>query len=53
VPEATVRQEVAQKTLVAVPLEGDYFRTLGAVYRANKSVSPAIKQFLALLKEKL
>ena len=51
VPEATVKQEVAQKTLAAVPLEGDYFRTLGAVYRSNKVLSPALKQFLALLKE--
>ena len=51
VPEATLKHEVAQQTLVAVPLEGDYFRTLGAVYRSNKVLSLALKQFLALLKE--
>ena len=51
VPEAALKQEVAQQTLAAVPLEGDYFRTLGAVYRSNKVLSPALKQFLALLKE--
>jgi DNA-binding transcriptional LysR family regulator len=51
VPEATLKHEVAQRTLVAVPLEGDYFRTLGAVYRINKVLSLALKQFLALLKK--
>jgi DNA-binding transcriptional LysR family regulator len=51
VPEATLKHEVAQRTLVAVPLEGDYFRTLGAVYRSNKVLSLALKQFLALLKK--
>ena len=51
VPEATIKQEVAQQTLAAVPLEGNYFRTLGAVYRSNKVLSLALKQFLALLKE--
>ena len=53
VPEPTVKQEVAQQTLAAVPLEGNYFRTLGAVYRSNKVLSLALKQFLALLKEPL
>ena len=51
VPEATLKHEVAQRTLVAVPLEGDYFRTLGAVYRSNKVLSLALKQFLDLLKK--
>jgi DNA-binding transcriptional LysR family regulator len=53
VPEPTVKQEVAQHTLAAVPLDGEYFRTLGAVYRSNKVLSLALKQFLALLKEPL
>ena len=53
VPEPTIRQEVARQTLAAVPLDGDYFRTLGAVYRSNKVLSLALKQFLALLKEPL
>jgi DNA-binding transcriptional LysR family regulator len=53
VPQATVKQEVAQQTLASVPLEGNHFRTLGAVYRKNKVLSPAVKQFLALLKETL
>jgi len=51
VPEATLKHEVAQQTLAAVPLAGDYFRTLGAVYRSNKVLSPALKQYLALLKQ--
>ena len=51
VPEATIKQEVAKQTLAAVPLEGNYFRPLGAVYRKTKVLSPAIKQFLALLKD--
>jgi DNA-binding transcriptional LysR family regulator len=51
VPETTVQQEVAKQTLAAVPLEGNYFRPLGAIYRKTKVLSPAIKQFLALLKE--
>ena len=51
VPETTIKQEVAKQTLAAVPLEGNYFRPLGAIYRKNKVLSPAMKQFLALLKE--
>jgi DNA-binding transcriptional LysR family regulator len=51
VPEATIRQEVADQTLVGVPLEGSHFRPLGALHRKGKVLSPAIKQFIALLKE--
>lgn len=53
VPEHTVRQEVADRTLAAVPLEGGYFRLLGAVYKKNKVLSPAMKRLIALLKESL
>jgi LysR family transcriptional regulator, transcriptional activator of the cysJI operon len=51
VPQATLRQELADHTLAAVPLEGSYFRPLGAIHRKSKVLSPAIKQFLALLKQ--
>ena len=51
VPEATIRQEVASQTLAAVPLQGSHFRPLGAIHRKGKVLSPAIKQFIALLKE--
>jgi DNA-binding transcriptional LysR family regulator len=52
-PEPAVKQEVARRTLVAVPLEGDYSRPLGAIYRKTRALSPAMKQFLALLKESI
>ena len=51
VPETTIRQEVADQTLAAVPLEGNHFRPLGAIHRKTKVLSPSMKQFIALLKE--
>ncbi len=52
VPQETIRQEVGNQTLVSVRLEdGDHYRPLGALYKKNKVLSPAIKQFLSLLKE--
>jgi len=52
VPLGTVEQEVANQTLVAVPIgDGDFFRPLAALYKRNKVLSPAMKQFLGLLKE--
>ncbi len=52
-PEATVRQEVADKTLVAIPLEGNYRREIGAIYKKGKVLSPALKQFIELLKKSM
>jgi DNA-binding transcriptional LysR family regulator len=52
VPQETIRQEVANQSLAAVPLEnGQCFRTLGLIYKKSRVLSPAIKQFIALLKE--
>jgi DNA-binding transcriptional LysR family regulator len=51
VPETTIRQEVADQTIAAVPLEGNHFRPLGLLHRKTKVLSPAMKQFIALLKE--
>lgn len=51
VGEETVRQEVADRTLVAVKLEGGHMRQIGAIYKKGKVLSPAMKAFLALLKE--
>jgi DNA-binding transcriptional LysR family regulator len=51
VPATTIRQEVISQTLAAVPLEGNHFRPLAAIHRKSKVLSPAIKQFVALLKE--
>jgi len=52
VPEGTVVQEVAKQTLAAVPLEdGSFFRPLAVLYKKNKVLSPAMKQFLTILKD--
>jgi DNA-binding transcriptional LysR family regulator len=52
VPQATVAQEVVKQTLAAVTIEdGDFYRPLAAIYKKNKVLSPAMKQFLALLQE--
>src|SRR5438105_1411245 len=52
VPQGTVVQEVSKQTLAQVGLDdGDFFRPLAAIYKKNKVLSPAMKQFLAILKE--
>jgi LysR family transcriptional regulator, transcriptional activator of the cysJI operon len=52
VPQETISQEVATGTLVAVELEsGAYFRPLAVIYKKQKVLSPAIKKFIAMLKE--
>jgi len=54
VPQSTVVQEVAKQTLAQVSLDdGDFFRPLAAIYKKNKVLSPAMKQFLSILKETL
>jgi DNA-binding transcriptional LysR family regulator len=51
VPQETVTQEVAKETLKAVELEnGAYSRPLAVIYKKSKVLSPAIKQFIAMLK---
>ena len=52
-PEDTIKQETAKRTLAAVTLEGKYLRELGVVYKKGKVLSPALKHFIALLKEAL
>jgi DNA-binding transcriptional LysR family regulator len=52
VPQETIRQEVINQTLVAVKLEDpEAYRTLAIIHKKNKVLSPAIKQFISLLKE--
>jgi len=52
VPLGTIGQEISKQTLVAVPIEdGDFYRPIAAIYKKNKVLSPAMKQFLAVLKE--
>ena len=52
VPLGTISQEISKQTLAAVHLDdGDFFRPIAAIYKKNKVLSPAMKQFLAILKE--
>ncbi len=53
VPKVTVHQELADKTLAAVALEGKHVRQLAVIYKKGKVLSPAMKAFIALLKERL
>jgi DNA-binding transcriptional LysR family regulator len=52
VPQGTVIQEIAKQTLAAVQIEdGSFYRPIAAIYKKNKVLSPAMKQFLTLLKD--
>ena len=52
VPRSTVAQEAAKKTIAMVEIEGEqFYRPLAAVYKKNKVLSPAMKEFIALLKK--
>jgi LysR family transcriptional regulator, transcriptional activator of the cysJI operon len=52
VPLGTVTQEISKLTLASVEIEdGQFFRPLAAIYKKNKVLSPAMKQFLSILKE--
>ena len=54
VPLTTVTQEVTKQTLAAVRLEdGEFSRQLAVIYKKNKVLSPAMKEFIALLKQPL
>lgn len=55
VPHSTIIQEVAKKTLAEVKIDdADLARPIAAIYKKSKVLSPAMKQFIALLKgEKL
>ncbi len=51
-PQGTILQELSNNTLVALELEGgEFFRPLAAIYKKNRVLSPAMKQFLSILKE--
>jgi DNA-binding transcriptional LysR family regulator len=52
VPLGTVSQEVSKQTLAAIHLDdGDFYRPIAAIYKKNKVLSPAMKQFLTVLKD--
>jgi DNA-binding transcriptional LysR family regulator len=54
VPEVTVRQEVSTGTLVAVPFEDKGLeRPLAVICKKHKTLSPAMKAFIALLRKPL
>jgi DNA-binding transcriptional LysR family regulator len=51
VPQSTVAQEVAMKSLVQLEIsDGTFYRPLAVIYRKNKVLSPAMKQFVEILK---
>ena len=51
VPQATILQEVHKQTLAEVRIEGaELYRPLAALYKKNKVLSPAMKQFLTVLR---
>jgi DNA-binding transcriptional LysR family regulator len=51
VPQGTILQEVSKQTLVQLDLEdGEFYRPLAAIYKKNRVLSPAIKQFVSILK---
>lgn len=52
VPQGTVAQEVNKTTLAQVEFDGEeFYRPLAAIYKKSKVLSPAIKQFISILKE--
>ena len=52
VPSSTISQELEKRTLAQVKVEdADLYRPLAAIHKKNKVLSPAMKQFIAVLKE--
>ena len=51
VPEGTVVSEIHKQTLAQVTFEdGQFFRPLAAIHKKTKTLSPAMKEFLAAIK---
>ncbi len=51
VPQSTIVQEVSKQTLAQLELQdSEFYRPLAAIHKKNKVLSPAMKQFLAILK---
>tara|TARA_Y100000766_G_scaffold8736_1_gene6532 strand:+ start:2346 stop:3224 length:879 start_codon:yes stop_codon:yes gene_type:complete len=52
VPRSPVAQEVTKKTIAMVEIEDEkFYRPLAAVHKKSKVLSPAMREFLALLKK--
>jgi len=51
VPESTVVQEVEGGSLARVELrDGEFYRALAVVHKTDKLLTPAMKEFVAVLK---
>jgi LysR family transcriptional regulator, transcriptional activator of the cysJI operon len=51
VPHNTILQEVSKQTLVEVKIEdAEFYRPLAVIYKKSKVLSPAMKQFITILK---
>lgn len=51
VPHGTITQEVSKQTLAEMKVEDtEFYRPLAAIHKKNKVLSPAMKQFLTVLK---
>jgi DNA-binding transcriptional LysR family regulator len=51
VPQTTVMQEINKQTLAEVRFEdGEFYRPLAAIYKKHKVLSPAMRQFISMLK---
>lgn len=52
VPLETISQEVSKQTLSGVPIDDvDMYRPLAAIHKKSKVLSPALKQFISILKD--
>lgn len=53
VPSESVQSEVKAATLVSIPIKGKFiWRPIGIVRRRTKAINPAMRELIALLKEK-
>lgn len=51
VPQSTILQEISKQTLSQAEIQdGEFYRPLAAIYKKNKVLSPAMKQFLSVLR---
>lgn len=51
VPHGTITQEVSKQTLAEIRIEdAEFYRPLAAIHKKNKVLSPAMKQFLNVVK---
>jgi DNA-binding transcriptional LysR family regulator len=51
VPHGTITQEVSKQTLFEIRIEdAEFYRPLAAIHKKNKVLSPAMKQFLNVVK---